>query len=64
MVTQFKRKGNWDLRQRTLVVWEAVCWNCGAVANSGYTQEEAIAVAEEEGWGNGLCYECRTALES
>jgi hypothetical protein len=58
-VTAFKHRGNWGLRQRTLVVWEVVCWRCGAVANHGYTEPEAIAVAQEDGWADGMCPECR-----
>jgi hypothetical protein len=57
-ITQWKRKSNWDLQQKTITIWEAVCWRCGAVANHGYTEDEAIAVAQEEGWVDGLCFEC------
>jgi hypothetical protein len=57
-VTKWVHKGNWDLQQRTLVVWEAVCPRCGAIANHGYDEQEAIVVAQEEGWVDGLCFEC------
>jgi ribosomal protein L40E len=57
-VTKWVHKGNWGLQQRTLVVWEAVCPRCGAIAQHGYTEDEAIAVAEEEGWRKGICPEC------
>jgi hypothetical protein len=57
-VTKWVHKGNWDLQQKTIVIWEAVCWRCGAIAQHGYTEDEAIAVAQEEGWADGLCFEC------
>ena len=57
-VTKWTNKGNWHLQQKTIVIWEAVCWRCGAISQHGYTEDEAIAVAQEEGWSDGLCFEC------
>jgi hypothetical protein len=57
-ITQRKRMGNWDLRQKVVTVWEVVCPRCGAIAGHGYTEQEAIEVAKEEGWADGLCFEC------
>jgi hypothetical protein len=57
-ITKWVHRGNWDLQQRTVTVWEAVCPRCGAIANYGYTEDEAIAVAQEEGWADGMCFEC------
>jgi len=57
-ITKWTRKGNWNLQQKTIVIWEAVCWKCGAIANHGYDEQEAIAVAQEEGFMDGLCFEC------
>jgi hypothetical protein len=57
-VTKWVHKGNWNLQQKTIVIWEAVCWRCGAIANHGYDEQEAIIVAQEEGWVDGLCFEC------
>jgi len=48
----------WQVRSRTVVLWEAVCKQCGLVASWAYNKQEAIDVAEEEGWVDGLCYEC------
>jgi hypothetical protein len=50
--------GPWYLRSRTVTLWEVVCPRCGAVANYGYSKLEAIDVAEEDGWIDGLCFEC------
>jgi hypothetical protein len=57
-VTAYKYEGNWGLRRLNLVVWQAVCWQCGAVASHGYTEQEAVAVAQEDGWVDGVCFEC------
>lgn len=57
-ITKWTHRGNWDLQRRTVTIWEAVCWRCGAIAQHGYTEDEAIAVAQEEGWAAGLCFEC------
>jgi hypothetical protein len=57
-ITKWTHRGNWNLQQKTIVVWEAVCWRCGAIANHGYDEQEAIIVAQEEGWVDGLCFEC------
>jgi hypothetical protein len=57
-IAQWKHVGNWDLQQKTVTIWEVVCWRCGAVAGHGYTEQEAIAVAQQEGWVDGLCFEC------
>jgi ribosomal protein S27AE len=56
--TKWARKGKWELQQRTFTVWEVVCPRCGAIANHGYDEREAIDVAEEDGWRNGLCPDC------
>jgi hypothetical protein len=58
-ITKWTHRGDWNLQQRTLVVWEAVCPRCGAIANHGYDEQEAIAVAQEDGWRNGICPECQ-----
>jgi len=58
-ITKWARRGNWELRQRTLVVWEVVCPRCRAVARHGYDEQEAIVVAQEDGWLNGVCPECQ-----
>jgi hypothetical protein len=62
-LTSYKRRcamkwGPWYLRSRTVTLWEVVCPRCGAVANYGYSKLEAIDVAEEDGWIDGLCFEC------
>jgi ribosomal protein L40E len=57
-ITKWTHRGNWNLQQKTIVIWEAVCRRCGAIANHGYDEQEAIAVAEEEGWRKGICPEC------
>jgi hypothetical protein len=48
----------WQVRSRTVTLWEAVCPQCGCVASWAYSKREAIAVAEAEGWEGGLCFEC------
>jgi hypothetical protein len=48
----------WNIRTRTVTLWEAVCPQCGAVAGYGYSKQEAVAVAEEDGWVEGLCPTC------
>jgi hypothetical protein len=50
--------GPWYLRSRTLTVWEAVCPRCGAIADYGYTKWEAVEVAKEQLWADGLCADC------
>jgi ribosomal protein L40E len=57
-ITKWTHRGNWNLQQKTIVIWEAVCRRCGAIANHGYDEQEVIAVAEEEGWRKGICPEC------
>jgi len=58
-ITKWTHKGNWSLQKKTITVWEAVCPRCGAIANYGYTEDEAVAVAEEDGWSRGLCPDCQ-----
>jgi hypothetical protein len=57
-VTQWKRKGKWELRQETITWWRVFSPRCDSRANYGYTEQEAITVAREEGWKDGLCPEC------
>ena len=57
-ITKWTHRGNWHLQQKTVVIWEVVCRQCGAIANHGYDEQEAIVVAQEEGWADGLCFEC------
>jgi hypothetical protein len=49
-------RDSWKFRTITLVV--AVCRRCGKEAVADYTEEAAIKWAEEEGWSDGLCFEC------
>jgi hypothetical protein len=57
-VTKWTQRGKWHLQQKMVVIWEAVCPRCGSIAQHGYDEQEAIAVAQEEGWKDGLCTDC------
>jgi hypothetical protein len=49
--------GKWDVQEEIITVWRVYCRGCGAW-REGYTREEAIRVAREDGWADGLCPSC------